>query len=157
MVKIFPGVIAVVSIVIWPAWAAPRLKPQSPTVEEELKRMQGTWRYLSQSIGGLELNEKDRDRIWVEIEGERLTKTGAAGGGRRYKVVIDPVASPRRIDLVSIDHPSGKTFTHTGIYEWDGEFLRMCFDNTGVERPKEFKALEGRENIYLSVLKRRDK
>ncbi len=140
-----------------PAWAAPRPKPEAPTADGELKRMQGTWLYESQTIGGREIGQKSRDEIWVEIEGDILTKAGTAGGRLQYKVTLDPSAKPPAIDLVSTPRPSGKTFTQKGIYEWDGKSLRMCFDNTGKERPKEFRSPDGQDNICVSVLKRKAK
>jgi uncharacterized protein (TIGR03067 family) len=119
--------------------------------------MQGTWDYESQASDGRELNSIDRASIWVEVEGELMTKTGRAGSGLRYKITLDPSANPRTIDLVSVGHPSGMTFVHKGIYEWNGKLLRLCLDNTGKDRPKEFKAPAGQDNIYVSVLRRRDK
>lgn len=157
MVKTLIRAALVAAVVIGPVEAAPQPKPQAPTAATELERMQGTWDYDSQTIGGSEISAKDRASIWIEVDGEVMTKTGRAGGRLRYKITLDPSAAPRTIDLVSIEHPSGKTFTHKGIYEWDGKLLRLCFDNTGKDRPKEFKSPEGQDNIYLSVLRRREK
>jgi uncharacterized protein (TIGR03067 family) len=84
-----------------------------------------------------------------------MTRETGLAPGAKDKIKLDTTTSPKSIDLISIDHPSGKTFTEVGIYEWDGETLRLCMDNTGKERPKEFKSPAGKEQIYLSVLKKR--
>ena len=141
------------TVVVGPVWAAPQAKPEAPTGAAELERMQGTWDYESQTIGGRELGAERRADIWVRVEGDIMSKAG----GLRYRITLDPSANPRAIDLVSVGHPSGKTFSQKGIYEWDGKLLRMCFDNTGRDRPKEFKSPAGQDNLYVSVLRRRDK
>ena len=129
----------------------------APTAAAELKQMQGSWGYHSQTIGGWELPKDRWDAIWVKVEGDLMTKTGRAGGGLKYKIKLDPAADPKTIDLVSHEHPSGKTFIHKGIYRWEDGVLRLCFDNTGKERPKEFVSPDGQDNIYMSVLKRKEK
>jgi uncharacterized protein (TIGR03067 family) len=123
--------------------------------ETELQRMAGTWEYQSQAIGGRELPADRRANIWVVIDGDVMTRETGLAPGAKDKIKLDTTTSPKSIDLISIDHPSGKTFTEVGIYEWDGETLRLCMDNTGKERPKEFKSPAGKEQIYLSVLKKR--
>lgn len=124
----------------------------------ELKQWQGIWNLESQTIGGWELPKRQRDAMWMEIHGDIMTKTGVGGGGLKYKITLDPTTNPKSIDLVSQERRrDGKVFVQKGIYEWDGKTLRMCFDNTGKSRPKEFKSPKDKDNIYLSVLKRKDK
>jgi uncharacterized protein (TIGR03067 family) len=153
MVKILVRAALVAAAVVGPIGAAPQPKSEAPTAAAELERMQGTWDYESQTIGGWDLSADRRAGIWVQVEGDSMTKAG----GLRYRIALDPSASPHAIDMVSVGHPSGKTFTHKGIYEWDGKLLRLCFDNTGKDRPKEFKSPAGQDNIYVSVLRRREK
>lgn len=148
--------VAVVAVLARPIWAAPGSKPDAKP-ETDLKRLQGTWLYQSQTIGGRPISDKDRGEIWIEIEGETLTLRGTSGLKVETRMVLDPKASPKAIDFMWRDDASGKSFIHKGIYEWDGETLRMCFDNTGKERPKEFKSPEGKDNISLSVLNRKEK
>jgi uncharacterized protein (TIGR03067 family) len=145
-------VIAVAVLWAGPGPAAPRLKP-----DPEVKQLQGTWAYDSQTIGGRSLHLAAGDELWVEVAGDILTKGRADGSGLKYKVVLDPAARPKAIDLVSHEHPSGRTFVQKGIYEWNGENLRLCFNNTGKDRPKEFRSPAGRDNIYVSVLRRNGK
>jgi len=142
-----------VSILEGAAFPAPKLKES----ETGLKPWQGTWVYESQTLGGIALTADQRDEIWVIVEGELLTKTGVAGSVHRYKIKLDSTTSPKSIDLVSHEHPSGMTFTQIGIYEWNGETLRVCLDNSGKVRPKEFRSPKGQDNIYVSVLKRKVK
>jgi uncharacterized protein (TIGR03067 family) len=146
------GLVVIAALLNWSVLAAPRQKPDVKP-EAELKKMQGPWTYQSQTIGGRELTQVRLKDIWMEIDGDLMTK---AGGGK-YKIKLDPTTDPKSIDLVSHEHPSGKTFIHKGIYEWDGETLRICLDNSAKERPKEFRSLAGQDNIYISVLNRKEK
>jgi uncharacterized protein (TIGR03067 family) len=157
MVKILVRTAMVAAAVALPVGAAPQSKPEAPTAATELERMQGTWDYESQTIGGRELPADRRAKIWVVIDGDTRTRETGLGPGLKDKITLDPSASPRTIDLVSVGHPSGRTFTEKGIYEWDGKLLRLCLDNTGKDRPKEFKSPAGQDNIYVSVLRRRAK
>ncbi len=116
--------------------------------------MQGSWTYHSQTIGGWELPKDRRDAIWVEVKGDLWVLTD---GRLKYKIKLDPAADPRTIDLVSHEHPSGKTFIQKGIYRWEDGVLRLCFDNTGKERPRGFASPDGQDNISMSVLKRKEK
>lgn len=153
MIRSLLSQVAVVSLLAIPSSGAPKLKDP----DAGLKQWQGTWVYERQTIGGWDLPEDRRDKIWVVVEGDIMTKTGVAGSMQKYKIKLDSTTSPKSIDLVSPEHPSGETETHIGIYEWDGETLRMCFDNSGEKRPKEFRSPKGQDNIYLSVLKRKAK
>jgi uncharacterized protein (TIGR03067 family) len=145
-------VVAVAAVWAGPGPAAPRLKP-----DPDLKQFQGGWEYKSQTIGGRSLRLADPHDMWVEVGGDTLTMARAAGSGLTYKVVLDPAARPKAIDLVAHDHPLGQAVVQKGIYEWDGEDLRLCFDNTGEGRPKEFRSPAGQDNVYVSVLRRKGK
>src|SRR5262249_11446597 len=95
-------------------------KTESDPVKAELSRMQGTWTYESQTIGGRQLPKQDRDNIWMVIDGDVMIRTGKAGGGIEHKIILDLGTNPLSIDLVQV-HPSGETFIHKGIYERNGE------------------------------------
>jgi uncharacterized protein (TIGR03067 family) len=52
---------------------------------------------------------------------------------------IDPMASPKTIDITFSDGPS-KDDTLKGIYELDGDTQRICWAAPGKPRPTEFEA-----------------
>lgn len=69
---------------------------------------------------------------------------------------LDPSKKPRAIDLTST---SGETKgrTYLGIYELDGDALKICFSEYEQDRPREFAA-QGKPGIRtLLVLKRQTK
>jgi uncharacterized protein (TIGR03067 family) len=55
---------------------------------------------------------------------------------------LDPSAKPKALDITGTEGPNeGKTIL--AIYERDGDTLRVCYDLSGKDRPKEFKTSEG--------------
>ena len=157
MVKFLVRAAQVAAAVVGPFAATSAAGPETPTAATELERMQGTWDYEIQTVGGWELPADRRAKLWGVIKGDIMTKEIGLGPGLKYRIKLDTTTSPKSIDLTSIEHPSGMTYTNVGIYEWDGKLLRLCFDNTGKDRPKEFRSPAGQDNIYVSVLRRRDK
>jgi uncharacterized protein (TIGR03067 family) len=77
---------------------------------------------------------------------------GNGGFSVESKIAIDPSKHPKAIDLVT-RLPGGGSETAVGIYELSGESLKICYDATGKQRPKEFKSAEG-STVVLSILKR---
>jgi uncharacterized protein (TIGR03067 family) len=76
----------------------------------------------------------------VSVTGEAETDRGT--------VALEDSVRPRRMTLKSVSGPKmGKTFL--AIYEMsDGNTLRVCYDLSGTEFPKEFKAPKGTQ-LYL--------
>src|SRR5262249_26183745 len=60
---------------------------------------------------------------------------------------IDPSKSPKTIDVTMTEGPS-KGAIMLGIYEIDGDTLKVCFDREGKKRPTEFKSPPGSQNFF---------
>jgi uncharacterized protein (TIGR03067 family) len=58
---------------------------------------------------------------------------------------IDATRSPRWIDATP-SAPNARPLK--GIYEWDGDKLKMIFAGPGAERPRNFKSLPGSGSSY---------
>jgi uncharacterized protein (TIGR03067 family) len=53
------------------------------------------------------------------------------------------------LDIIGTDGPNkGKTFL--AIYERDGDTLRICYDLSGKNRPKDFKSPEGTQHFLVT-------
>ena len=81
------------------------------------------------------------DKITVVMSKDR-TKTGT------FK--LDAAKKPREITIT----PSDGDKPLQGIYELDGDNLKLALSEPGGDRPKEFASKEGTRNAYF-VLKRR--
>ncbi len=122
--------------------------PAQDDVKKELDRLKGKWTVVSVERDGKALaNFKDGVRT---MDGEKYTlapKTGAALMGT-FK--IDPGKKPKVMDMMPADGQyKGKTLL--GIYELDGDTLKICFGEPGKDRPSEFTSTAG---TVLAIHKR---
>jgi uncharacterized protein (TIGR03067 family) len=122
------------------------------TADKDLKHIQGVWRIESREVGGKkEPTEKSKD-ITITIDGDKVTvklgdKVLMAGTQR-----LDSAKTPKAIDTTIVEGEHKGTVM-LGIYEIDGETLKVCFDTEGKKRPTEFKTAEGTK-LFLNVHKR---
>jgi uncharacterized protein (TIGR03067 family) len=121
-------------------------------VEKELKKFQGKWTIESSLTGGMELPADQLKGFIVIYEGDKHT---LKLGDKVFQVgtqKIDPTKSPKTIDVTMIEGPSKGTVM-LGIYEFDGETLKVCFDSQGKNRPTDFKSPAGSPN-FVNVHRR---
>ena len=116
-------------------------------------------------------DKKDLDGKWVVVSVERDGKPWAAmkgairvNNGDKYiltpkegKAVpgtfkIDPTKKPKTIDMTPTEG-NFKDKTLLGIYELDGDTLKICFAEPGKERPTDFTSKAG----MVLVVHKRDK
>ncbi|MGE3819424.1 MAG: TIGR03067 domain-containing protein [Isosphaeraceae bacterium] len=98
-------------------------------VTGDLKSMQGEW--ISTDETG--------ESTWT-FKGDKVTlKTP----NRSYELIakLDPEAKPAKsVDFTATeDSPDAKGSTVMGIYQFEGETLRICFNGPEGQRPTEFK------------------
>jgi uncharacterized protein (TIGR03067 family) len=121
-------------------------------IAKETKKFQGTWTIESSVTGGQEIPRDQLKGFLVIYEGDRHT---LKYDGKVFQVgtqKIDPSKSPKTIDVTMTEGPEkGKVLL--GIYEFDGDTMKACFDPTGKNRPTVFKSEAGSQN-FLNVHKR---
>lgn len=109
--------------------------------------LKGTWSLVSGEKAGRAAPEKDARRLTVVITADTLTFT-RGDHSESLKLSIDPSTSPKHIDLTA---PDGAV--RPGIYQLDGDTLKLCLSRTA-ERPKDFATTEGTRTA-LMVLRRK--
>ena len=120
--------------------------------EKEVRKFQGTWTIESSVTGGKEIPPGELKGFIVIFEGDKHT---VKKGDEVIQVAtqkLDPSKSPKTIDVTMIEGPA-KGAVMLGIYEIDGDTLKVCFDPQGKKRPTEFKSTPGSEN-FVNVHKR---
>lgn len=121
-------------------------------IEKETKKFQGTWTIESSVTGGQEIPRDQLKGFRVIYEGDKHTLTH---DGKVFQVgtqKIDPSKSPKTIDVTMTEGPEkGKVML--GIYAFDGDTMKACFDPTGKQRPTEFKSPAGSPN-FVNIHKR---
>jgi uncharacterized protein (TIGR03067 family) len=121
-------------------------KPAVPTQE-------GVWKPIAAVLGGVRLPDPALKAITLKVTGENYEVT-IEGEGEKEKesdkgtCTLDTTTSPKRMTIKGTDGPNrGKTIL--AIYEMkDAVSMRVCYDLSGKEFPKEFKAPKGTP-LYL--------
>ena len=108
--------------------------------KKDMDALQGKWTVVSmESDGGTLTLAKDAVRV---IKGDKYTVTLTPDLTIEGTFKIDPTAKPRRIDTKATSGPY-KDQELQGIYEIDGDTLKICYGLPGKDRPTEFKGKDG--------------
>ncbi len=112
---------------------------------KDLQKMQGDWAAVEMIREGNPLERDSAQAYFRTVENETYTMA------RYRKVVgkgafkIDATKSPKWIDVTPAA-PNAKSLK--GIYEWDGDKLKIIFGAADGERPTNFKCPPGSPNSY---------
>lgn len=112
--------------------------------------IQGVWLPAAAELAGKPFPDEVRKTIKLEIKDGKYTVTvGKALDQGTIK--LNPTAKPKELDITGTDGPN-KGRTILGIYEREGDTLRICYDLSGKGRPTEFKSTEGSQ-LFLVTYK----
>ena len=114
--------------------------------EKDLAKLQGTWKVESALVGGEKIPAEQQAKMSFTFKGAELIP--ADNPRDVAKVKLDPSQKPAAIDLTEKNKK-----TSLGIYEIDGDTLKLCFNEPGKGRPKTFESAKGSPTVSL-VLKR---
>ncbi len=104
---------------------------------QEGKKMEGTWKPVVAELGGKPLPEQVLKAMKLVLADGKYTVT-VGEQKDEGTVKLDPTQDPRAMDIRGTEGPNkGKTIP--AIYELKGDTLRICYDLSGKDRPKEFK------------------
>jgi uncharacterized protein (TIGR03067 family) len=117
----------------------------------------GVWKPIAAVLGGVRVPESALKAITLKImgasyevvvEGEKESDKGTR--------TLDTSTTPKRLTIKSTDGPNrGKTFL--AIYEMkDADSLRICYDLSGTDFPKEFKAPKGTQLYLVGYRRQKD-
>ena len=120
-------------------------------IEEELKRFEGTWRFVSIDVDGEKISPKLFEKDTLTLKGKQFVSV-VTGNTTHGVFKVNPNHKPMTIDLTFSDGP-GKDQTQKGIYELEGDTQRICFAKGNQERPAEFTSKPGSGQM-IQVLKR---
>jgi uncharacterized protein (TIGR03067 family) len=121
-------------------------------VEKERQKFQGTWTIESSVTGATDIPADQLKEFILIFEGDKHT---LKHGDKVFQVgtqKIDPSKSPKTIDVTMTEGPN-KGAVMLGIYEIDGDTLKVCFDPEGKKRPTEFKTAAS-SPTFVNVHKR---
>jgi uncharacterized protein (TIGR03067 family) len=134
------------------AVACTALADDKAEVEKEANKFQGTWTIESSVSDGQALPAESLKGLVVIFEGDKHTVKNGDEVIQVGTQKIDPSKSPKTIDVTMTEGPS-KGAVMLGIYEFDGDTMKACFDPSGKKRPTEFKSEVG-SGYFVNVHKR---
>jgi uncharacterized protein (TIGR03067 family) len=116
--------------------------------------LQGTWTVVKMERGGKQPPAELLKSLKVVIKNDTLRLTdGARGEGATFKH-SDP-KNPQAIDLLFKEGPNEDIErTALGIFEIDGDNLKLAWRKDGGKRPTEFSSIPGERTSELLILKR---
>jgi uncharacterized protein (TIGR03067 family) len=113
----------------------------------------GVWKPIAGVLGGAPLPDAALKAITLKITGTNYNVTVTGEGADRGTCTLHPSKSPKRMTITGTSGPNrGKTFL--AIYEMKDEgSLRVCYDLSGTDFPKEFQSPKGTKH-YLADYRR---
>jgi uncharacterized protein (TIGR03067 family) len=127
-------------------------------VKADLDKIQGTWKIEKGTYGGEDLDADIVSKLVFEFKGDQLLLKGDEEVVKDYAKItlkLDPATKPRSIDF-SVGQGNEKGAVVEGIYEINGDELKICAKLGAKERPGEFKSPENSQ-VALLTLKRQSK
>jgi uncharacterized protein (TIGR03067 family) len=112
--------------------------PKTPSAKDELQSLQGTWQVTAWEENGKPITVralKEREaffggNVFIFRKGEKVHQAGA--------IQLDPSKTLRTMNL-SVKEGEGKDGVMLGIYSFESDTLKLCFDPEGQTRPDTFK------------------
>ena len=131
-----------------------RAGAQDDAAKKEMKKLEGTWATVSIEAAGQKVTDEDKIKTRkLTMKGEKYTlKVGDETV--QGTIDINPTKKPKTID-VKPDSGSNKGKTLLGIYELDGDSLKICLALPGRDRPTAFATAA--ENGQQVVVYKREK
>jgi uncharacterized protein (TIGR03067 family) len=120
-------------------------------IDAEYAKLEGTWRFLSLEVDGMKLPEAAIKDARLIIKGKEFTMKDPVAT-YRGTFRIDPAKKPKTIDIKFTEGPE-KGNTSLGIYELNGDELKMCLTITAKDRPTAFEA-KAKSGHGFEVLRR---
>src|SRR5262249_49727724 len=112
------------------------------TLQKELALLDGEWTMVSVIADGQAVPEAIAKTGKRVAKGNETTVTIAGQLVMKATFTIDPTKKPKTIDYAMTDGPT-KGQKQYGIYEIDGDTVRVCFAAPGKDRPTEFASKPG--------------
>ncbi len=123
--------------------------PAPPEKEKkDDEKIQGTWVVVSVERGGRP--DEEGKKAKVEFQGDTVIIHDPRHE-EKAKIKLDPTTKPRSIDITP--QGPGDSKIVLGIYEFNGDELKLCFTMGKEGRPTEFASKPDSE-VSLIVLKR---
>src|SRR5262249_39978751 len=124
-------------VILFPLEALPGAQPVpgkgGDKPKTDLERLQGTWEFVSLTVGGKKVWNNDAPAKSLTFTGDKMQFVGVNGDGTEAvshsRITLDESRKPKTIDLAALDGDH-KGQTTPGRYEIDGDTLRLCLPSS---------------------------
>jgi uncharacterized protein (TIGR03067 family) len=114
--------------------------------KQELQKLKGTWTVVKAERNGQANDEIKDDKLILTEDGKLTVK--AKDRDQEGTFEVNPTKKPKTIDV-----KPGSEGIVLGIYELDGDNLKLCFGRPGNDRPTAFESKPD-SGVMLITLKR---
>jgi uncharacterized protein (TIGR03067 family) len=123
--------------------------------KKDEEKIQGTWTVVSMEREGQKFPDDEVKKMKVVIKDDLLTINNGCRD-EQARIKLDAKKKPKALDLMAVKDGKEQGAV-PGIYEIDGDNLKLCWDKgSTADRPTEF-ATKKRSSTALMVLKREKK
>jgi uncharacterized protein (TIGR03067 family) len=122
-------------------------------LRKDLEALQGNWQPVSVTVNGQALDkERLKDDSMLIRKNTFVLRSGAGSTGGTF--LIDPTKNPKTMDTETLIGEAKGTKS-VGIYQLEGDTLRVCYSTDPKARPTEFSA--GKDSKRALVVYQRAK
>jgi uncharacterized protein (TIGR03067 family) len=112
--------------------------------KKDQDQLQGDWSLVSGQRDGQDIPEDFAKSLKRNVKGNMTTVTRDGEPLAKGSFTLDPTKKPKTIDI----KVEGMDMPVHGIYELEGDTLKICYAAPGEERPKEFAAKAGTGHTF---------
>jgi uncharacterized protein (TIGR03067 family) len=114
--------------------------------------LKGKWSLTDMTVNGESVPAKERRKFSIIFNGPSMTVSGF-NGKKEFTYSLDSSTAPKSIDALALNG-NFKGKTAPGIYDLQGDTLRLCLPNDDVgERPTDFTAEQGSNRALLILVR----
>jgi uncharacterized protein (TIGR03067 family) len=120
--------------------------------KDELKKFDGAWKAVMAKVDGREATAEELAKVHVTVEAGQYTVKIDDQVVEKGNFTMDPSKKPKQMDVKPVEGQNqGKTLL--AIYELNADDLKICFTESGKDRPDDFSS-DKDSNRVLHVYKR---
>jgi uncharacterized protein (TIGR03067 family) len=135
-------------LLIWAALLpAAADSPANDASAKDLAKMQGDWMVASITRDGHKLSDDEAQTLFRTVTGDKYTIFNFSKPISKGTFKIDSTKTPKTID--STRAGAAKSPAILGIYEFEGDTLKVCNAAPGMPRPTSFEAKEGSNHTKI--------